>query len=1374
MMKKIFFYFILIYILLNFTYTYAWWDSNWQYRQKIIINNKANYDIPKDFTINYTLNTKKLISEGKMKQDCSDIRIIENNSIIDRLILNCNNNNTEIQFKLNDNIEKYDDSYYIYYGNRNADYVEMNKSNVYYFYDDFEGYNLGQSSPFDRWYSDGGNWTIDNSRAFSGQKSLFENGLIIRWKTINNTKVNIENFTYIAYGMIGKQDDVWSFALCFDINNSINDYRLVWFYQIGIGGWSLELRNVTNGIENKIAGTPPNSFIPQLNKWYEFKVIRSYPNIKVFINNSLIFDVNDSTFNSGSIGFCRYSNIADPTRTSWYDDPTVMLYMEPWPEVILGEEETFNKLKIYPQISPETFVNNTENLNIQVFHDNQPITNLTLSNFNITDVKSKTQIVDFKNYNNGSYQIKFKMDSRNLGKHKISISINQFNSSGFNETETFLLEKIKDNILIITNEDWKNYISSTSTSRKVQVYNQTTRFIDYIINEQRPNQIFILSTDLSLDNSYYLDDLDTLALLFFKNQEIVVPKNKETAIASSMLEKPILFNISQQTLSLLNPQKIYLFNSTSDVDFYLSTHFKKPTNYIVLVNPNSDRSMFAVNLAFKKHAFVIQSTQNAQQSKTLLKQKLKGSNLYVVDPFLFFNQVFVTLIDVPYFLVEDPIDDVRNDYDGEWLETDTPYGDLNDDNYLDISVGRLEGSLDYISYQLEAQVPTNKEALIVASYSTNSRFMDLMTGGATMIDGTKISAALVLRGFKVTRMVEKRSSYDEINSSVVKEFIDVMKDFTKGSNSYDDFLSIIISAIEQIRLLLETGYEIVYALMEFDWNNAWKNFVKGNPFTVKHLPEYNEENLKKEIPDKSVIIYLGNGNSTHWFQPNSTENIIPIKIETFPFNPSLYYIHYTKGLNSFDEISNVGSIATIGSTGNVYMIQSSHVGHKIFTKFNGPVGVGLKEAKNDIFEFYESIENSSFPPSPKPYKKEYYTRNLIGDPSVIFDPSLELRQSSDVKIANGNFIQNFEINSEYSIVVNKDNRSIYFHNPYSFVFENGKPILPVFKNSIILPTSSKVKSISVDVGNEKMFDDLKVPISIPDPNYFDPVNFTGQFPENFYWSYAFDLLDNRSNFDFIFIPVTYYSNNSALVYESINVELIYSSLLEITKINATDTVKNQPATISLDVYSNLANDANAVLSLLISTESSEFVIKKEVLIKKGLNEIKVDWLNTSEIGYYSVQAVLTSDGFTIGPKYTYFQVKERRLSLDDILPFFRNFYLNAENFIKNKKNFSSNIKKEIKSGKEVIEYTAPDMKLRVEIELANSTSVLTTPKAKLVVQENPNSKKYELTTPEGFMILEKTKGMTRQFFVGDPKKLTVEINENIDLYNSILEKINAE
>ncbi len=116
-----------------------WWNDSWNYRKQVAITNNVSTTLY-DYSMNITLNTAELISQGKMQSDCGDIRIIENGAEINYGIKNPNSASTEIYFIANDLIAGDNNDIYIYYGNPEADngFVENWKDAFYIWYDDFD------------------------------------------------------------------------------------------------------------------------------------------------------------------------------------------------------------------------------------------------------------------------------------------------------------------------------------------------------------------------------------------------------------------------------------------------------------------------------------------------------------------------------------------------------------------------------------------------------------------------------------------------------------------------------------------------------------------------------------------------------------------------------------------------------------------------------------------------------------------------------------------------------------------------------------------------------------------------------------------------------------------------------------------------------------------------------------------------------------------------------------------------------------------------------------------------------------------------------------------------------------------------------------
>ncbi|MEM5870741.1 MAG: DUF2341 domain-containing protein, partial [Candidatus Aenigmatarchaeota archaeon] len=99
------------------------WLSGWQYRIPITITERSGNTLT-DYQILVVINTQNLISQGKMRNDCGDIRFTDSDGIT---LLNywiepntCNTNNTRIWVKVPNIPARSNKTIYLYYGNPSA------------------------------------------------------------------------------------------------------------------------------------------------------------------------------------------------------------------------------------------------------------------------------------------------------------------------------------------------------------------------------------------------------------------------------------------------------------------------------------------------------------------------------------------------------------------------------------------------------------------------------------------------------------------------------------------------------------------------------------------------------------------------------------------------------------------------------------------------------------------------------------------------------------------------------------------------------------------------------------------------------------------------------------------------------------------------------------------------------------------------------------------------------------------------------------------------------------------------------------------------------------------------------------------------------
>ncbi|RME13493.1 MAG: hypothetical protein D6799_08100, partial [Bacteroidetes bacterium] len=472
-------------------------------------------------------------------------------------------------------------------------------------------------------------------------------------------------------------------------------------------------------------------------------------------------------------------------------------------------------------------------------------------------------------------------------------------------------------------------------------------------------------------------------------------------------------------------------------------------------------------------------------------------------------------------LIDDPVDDGLLDEDGNKIKTDNPYADINNDHYLDFSISRLEGDAEKTSHQIYGKPNQNKKALIISVYDTLPA-LDAFYAAPLMKNSMAIDGHL--KEFTTTRLVERRSSKYQYSYDDVKSLAIQIKDLIKDGD-YKDFFG-------QIKILFSTMNEAIYLLVEFDWFNAFRDILSGNPFVLKHYPVYNEENLINEVKGKDVLAYMAFGNSTHWFLPNNS-----IKISSLPLLPSYTFLYYSKSYESLPEIMKKYPISVMASTSSVYMPQSSYSSQMFFENFNGEIAYVARNAKNNLLSFYKTFKNISFY-DPQPYLKEFYSRTLYSEPTKIFDPYMQLEQSPNVAVNQSYLQTEIKITPRYAIV----SGNAYFYDVDEFAED-----IPIYKRTIILPEDAEI--IDVIFSSKETYANISAP----------------QIRTNF-WYNSRKLLDNRTIVEIFFVPIR---SNSILT--EATARIIYKADTEITYAKVENTK------LFFGVYSSNAGEANATI-----------------------------------------------------------------------------------------------------------------------------------------------------------------------------------------------------
>jgi hypothetical protein len=145
-------------------------------------------------------NTAALVTAGKMRSDCNDLRIARfaanTWTQLDRQVINCNTASTTIWFKLQADIAANgsDTSYSLFYGNANATAPPTNLNNVFLWYDTFSPDTLNQT-PTGWTVLGGGPWNVVSG---GGTTQLLQQ---------SDPTANSRNAIYVT--SITNERDVW-------------------------------------------------------------------------------------------------------------------------------------------------------------------------------------------------------------------------------------------------------------------------------------------------------------------------------------------------------------------------------------------------------------------------------------------------------------------------------------------------------------------------------------------------------------------------------------------------------------------------------------------------------------------------------------------------------------------------------------------------------------------------------------------------------------------------------------------------------------------------------------------------------------------------------------------------------------------------------------------------------------------------------------------------------------------------------------------------------------------------------------------------------------------------------------------------------------
>jgi len=326
--------------------------DNWVYYRQITVTNNAAQNLS-DYQVNFTLNTLALIAQGKMRSDCSDLRV----TLDDRQTLlpywiepnTCNTGATKIWTKLPSIPANSSLIIYVWYGNPQATSV-MNGSAVFPLYTDWESGTLEGWSILNGGGTGTGSVVLVDERY---QLKLYAPNSNNR--VLANRAVNTSNAGYMLETVLRTDSSVsdaigMGFGSGDMISASVDSPKNAYIYYVGRGYNAYDyIYKSAAGSQSQLA-VRSNSLAPY--SYYRLGFAWFGNNLSAFFNGVKVLSASDSSFNNFTHVF-----LSAAAGNYYFDWVTVRKFISPEPGVSIGPEQkifTFND--ILPQLAAFMFI----------------------------------------------------------------------------------------------------------------------------------------------------------------------------------------------------------------------------------------------------------------------------------------------------------------------------------------------------------------------------------------------------------------------------------------------------------------------------------------------------------------------------------------------------------------------------------------------------------------------------------------------------------------------------------------------------------------------------------------------------------------------------------------------------------------------------------------------------------------------------------------------------------------------------------------------------------------------------------------------------------------------------------------------------------
>jgi hypothetical protein len=310
------------------------WLGGWIYRIEITIDNRQNTSTLTDYQILVTVNTAALISAGKMKSDCSDIRFVDSDGIT---LLNywiepmtINTSSTKIWVKVPTIPASSVKKIYMYYGNPSADSISSSSS-VFLLFNDWE------SNTLEGWnILNGGGSGTGSVEQVDGRYQLKLYAPNLDNKVLANKMINTNNSGYMLETLLRTSSTVIdAIGMGFgdgDMISTIYDSpsnAYIYFVGRGYNAYDFIYKSVNRSwfeLTSRSNSLATNTYYRLQFAWYGNR-------LTAFFNGAMVLTVLDSTFTNFTHVF-----VSAAAGEYYFDWVAVRKYTYPEPIVNVGSE----------------------------------------------------------------------------------------------------------------------------------------------------------------------------------------------------------------------------------------------------------------------------------------------------------------------------------------------------------------------------------------------------------------------------------------------------------------------------------------------------------------------------------------------------------------------------------------------------------------------------------------------------------------------------------------------------------------------------------------------------------------------------------------------------------------------------------------------------------------------------------------------------------------------------------------------------------------------------------------------------------------------------------------------------------------------------